>query len=80
MSQTIAFLGLGAMGSRMAARLLQAGHQVNVWNRNPSKAQDLMDAGARLAIKPRDAATGADFVIAMVRDDEASHQVWCDEE
>jgi 3-hydroxyisobutyrate dehydrogenase len=79
MSQTIAFLGLGAMGSRMAARLLQAGYQVNVWNRNPFKAQALVDAGARLAINPRDAATGADFVIAMVRDDEASHQVWCDE-
>lgn len=29
----IAFLGLGAMGSRMAARLLKAGHQVTVWNR-----------------------------------------------
>lgn len=80
MSQTIGFLGLGAMGSRMAARLVQSGHQVNVWNRNPSKAQALVDAGARLAMCPRDAATGADFVIAMVRDDEASHQVWCDEE
>lgn len=79
MSQTIAFLGLGAMGSRMATRLLQAGHHVNVWNRNPLKTQALVDAGARLALSPREAASGADFVIAMVRDDEASQQVWCDE-
>ncbi len=78
MSQSIAFLGLGAMGSRMAARLLQAGHQVKVWSRNPSKAQALIGAGARPALSPREAATGADIVIAMVRDDEASQQVWCD--
>lgn len=74
----IAFLGLGAMGSRMAARLLQAGHQLAVWNRSPAATEALAKAGARVAATPRDAAQGADFVIAMLRDDEASQQVWLD--
>lgn len=74
----IAFLGLGAMGSRMAARLLAAGHALTVWNRSPEAARALVQGGARLAASPADAAKGADFVIAMLRDDEASLQVWCD--
>ncbi|WAC73448.1 NAD(P)-dependent oxidoreductase [Roseateles sp. SL47] len=77
MSARIAFLGLGAMGSRMAARLVQAGHHVMVWNRSPAPARALASAGARRALSPREAADGADFVIAMVRDDEASRDVWC---
>ena len=76
----IAFLGLGAMGSRMAARLLTAGHQVTVWNRSPERAEALCAAGARLAPTPRAAVEGAMFVIAMVRDDDASRAVWLDGE
>lgn len=72
----VAVLGLGAMGSRMAARLLHAGHQVTVWNRSPVAAEPFLKAGASLAASPREAVTNADFVIAMVRDDEASQQVW----
>lgn len=75
---SIAFLGLGAMGSRMAANLLKAGHRVTVWNRTPESARPLAEAGAKLAATPREAATGAAFVVAMVRDDEASRQVWLD--
>jgi 3-hydroxyisobutyrate dehydrogenase-like beta-hydroxyacid dehydrogenase len=45
----IAVLGLGAMGSRMAARLLAAGHQLTVWNRSPGAADALAAAGATLA-------------------------------
>lgn len=80
MNQSVTILGLGAMGSRMAQRLLQAGHAVTVWNRSPVAAQPLVDAGARHAPTPREAARGADVVIAMVRDDEASLSVWCDPE
>ena len=76
-SPRIAFLGLGAMGSRMATRLLQAGHAVTVWNRSPAPVQAMVAAGAQAASTPRQAAQGADFVIAMVRDDEAAQQVWC---
>jgi 3-hydroxyisobutyrate dehydrogenase-like beta-hydroxyacid dehydrogenase len=70
----VTVLGLGAMGSRMAANLLKAGHAVTVWNRSPAKT--LVTAGAQLAASPKAAAQGADFVIAMVRDDDASRDLW----
>lgn len=76
--KNVAFLGLGAMGVRMAANILKAGHQVTVWNRTPSKADELVIDGAKLAQTPREAAQDADFVIAMVRDDHASKEVWLD--
>jgi 3-hydroxyisobutyrate dehydrogenase len=72
----ITVLGLGAMGSRMAANLLKVGHAVTVWNRSPNAADDLVGAGARWAATPKAAAQGADFIIAMVRDDEASRELW----
>ena len=54
----MAFLGLGLMGAPMAGRLLDAGHQLSVWNRSPAKAAPLEEAGARRAGTPREAATG----------------------
>jgi 3-hydroxyisobutyrate dehydrogenase len=72
----VAVLGMGAMGSRMAAALLRAGHAVAVWNRTAARAQPLVEQGAELANSPRAAATDADIVLAMVRDDEASRRVW----
>ena len=75
-SQKITVLGLGAMGSRMAGRLIDAGHAVTVWNRTPSAAEALVAVGARRADSPKEAAADADVVLAMVRDDEASHEVW----
>ena len=72
----ISVLGLGAMGSRMAANLLKAGHPVTVWNRTPAAAASLVSAGATQAVTPREAATDADFIISMVRDDEASRHLW----
>jgi len=74
----ITFLGLGAMGRRMAARLLAAGHQLTVWNRTPGPAAELHALGAQVADSPRAAAAEAEFVIAMVHGDEASRQVWLD--
>lgn len=74
----IAFLGLGAMGSRMAARLLAAGHSLTIWNRSPAAMAPLAQAGAMRAASPREAAMGAEFVISMVRDDAAARQVWLD--
>lgn len=64
------------MGSRMALNLLKAGHQLTVWNREPAAAAELLEKGARLARSPKEAAKGAEFVFSMVRDDEASRQVW----
>jgi 3-hydroxyisobutyrate dehydrogenase len=75
----IAFLGLGAMGSHMAASLLAQKHVVTVWNRNPARAAPLREAGANVAHSPRDAVADAEFAFSMVRDDDASRDVWCDE-
>lgn len=73
---TVAFLGTGNMGAPMAARLLQAGHGVCVYNRSPGKAASLAEQGAQMATTPKDAARGADAVFAMLSDDEASKAVW----
>jgi 3-hydroxyisobutyrate dehydrogenase len=76
----ITVLGLGAMGTRMTANLIKAGHALTVWNRTPEAAVNLVTAGAHRAGTPKAAATRADFVLAMLRDDEASRAVWLDPE
>lgn len=73
---TVAFLGLGNMGRGMAARLLDAGHTVRVWNRSPERAAALVARGAIACTKPRLAAEGASAVFAMVADDDASRSAW----
>ena len=77
---TVAFLGLGAMGSRMAQRLLGQGHTLKVWNRSPGPAEALAERGAVRAATPREAAAGADVVISIVSDDRAARSVWLDAE
>lgn len=75
---TITFLGLGAMGSRMAAHLIDAGHQVTVWNRTAAATEPLVAKGATAAATPAAAAQNAEVVISMVRDNDASRYVWLD--
>jgi 3-hydroxyisobutyrate dehydrogenase-like beta-hydroxyacid dehydrogenase len=72
----VGFIGLGRMGHGMAGRYLDAGFSVAVWNRSQAKAEDLIARGARWAASPADAADGADAVVTMVADDEASRAVW----
>ena len=43
----IGIAGLGRMGAAIAARLMETGHTVSVWNRTPEKAKPLVDAGAK---------------------------------
>jgi 3-hydroxyisobutyrate dehydrogenase len=74
--QHIAFIGLGRMGHGMAGRYLDAGFAVAVWNRSKAKADDLIARGAHWAASPAEAAVGADAVVTMVADDEASRAVW----
>ena len=62
----IAFLGLGQMGTPMATRLLQAGHEVTVWNRTPDRTKALAEAGATVAGSPAEAGAGAVFAITML--------------
>lgn len=75
MTTKIAFIGLGHMGSAMAARLLDAGYDLTVWNRTAAKAGPLLERGARQADSPADAATGSDIVITMLTDTAALEQV-----
>jgi 3-hydroxyisobutyrate dehydrogenase-like beta-hydroxyacid dehydrogenase len=67
----LGFVGLGVMGSRMAKRLLDAGHRVTGYNRTRSKAEWLMDAGMQWADTPRQAAERADMTISMIANTEA---------
>jgi len=71
----VSVLGLGAMGSRIARRLLAAGHELTVWNRTPAPAAELVDVGARRAATPAEAAADADFVLTMVADPDALRAV-----
>jgi 3-hydroxyisobutyrate dehydrogenase-like beta-hydroxyacid dehydrogenase len=66
----VGFLGLGAMGRRMAARLVDAGHDVHVWNRSPEPLQALVQQGAHSAENPG-VVFDADAVITMLADDDA---------
>lgn len=74
-SESVAFIGLGAMGSRMATNLLRAGFVVRAWNRGAGRIAPLVAAGAIGCRSPADAAKGARFVMLMVADDEASRAV-----
>ncbi len=76
----IAVIGLGAMGARMARRLLDAGHELTVYNRTPARAEALVAAGARRADTPKDAAAGAEVVLTMLTDDDVARRVWLDPE
>src|SRR5215213_2906570 len=65
----IAFLGLGIMGSRMAANLCRSGFDVVAWNRTRERAEELAAAhGAMVAATPAEASAGADATITMVVD------------
>ena len=73
---SIAFLGTGNMGAGMAGCLIKAGHDLTVYNRTMEKTRPLAELGATAADTPQEAAKGADAVIAMVGNDEASKAVW----
>lgn len=71
----LAFCGLGLMGTAMVKRLLAAGHQVNVWNRSPAKAEALVALGARACSTPQEAATDVDGVLLCLLDANAVQEV-----
>jgi 2-hydroxy-3-oxopropionate reductase len=63
---SVAVLGIGLMGERMAVRLLAAGYSLTAWNRSPEKAQALVPHGARVALTAAEAVRDAQFVILML--------------
>src|SRR5215216_3960803 len=67
----LGFIGLGSMGSRIAARLLSKGHTVTGYNRTRAKAEWLIERGLHWAESPRAVAQSADLVFTMVTDSAA---------
>jgi 3-hydroxyisobutyrate dehydrogenase-like beta-hydroxyacid dehydrogenase len=76
----IAILGLGRMGSGMAARLAKTGeHKLAVWNRTPGKMLPLAELGARAAADPAEAVYGAELVITSLMDDNSVEALFSDQ-
>ncbi|CAG2134442.1 2-hydroxy-3-oxopropionate reductase [Cupriavidus yeoncheonensis] len=67
----IGFVGLGSMGAAIAMNLVESGHEVQVFNRSPGRAEPLGKAGATVAASPAEAAHLVDVVFSMVADDAA---------
>jgi 3-hydroxyisobutyrate dehydrogenase len=76
----IAFLGLGLMGSGMARQLLAKGFPMTVFNRNAEKSKPFAADGAKVEASPKEAASGADIIISMLADDNASRSLWLGED
>jgi 3-hydroxyisobutyrate dehydrogenase len=72
----IGVCGTGRMGSSIAQRLMSVGHEVGVWNRNPTKTKPLTDAGAKLFASPAELVEGSDIVIVMLLNDAAIEAVY----
>jgi 3-hydroxyisobutyrate dehydrogenase len=71
MPERIGFLGLGIMGSRMAANVVHAGYPLTVWTHTPGKAERwASEHGATVAASPAEVADGSDIVVSMVVDGE----------
>ena len=77
---SVAVLGLGTMGSGMAANLLKACFPLTVYNRTAARAEAFESAGVRVAKTPADAARGAMLVLSMLADDAASRAAWMGED
>ena len=67
----IGYIGLGAMGSNMVARLLDKGHNVTGYNRTRSKAEWLIEKRMNWADSPKDVCAAADVILSMVSNDAA---------
>ena len=68
--------GLGAMGAAVAARLIEVGQNVAVWNRTPEKAKPLGQAGAKIAGSPAELAAASEIVITLLTDGAAIDAVY----
>ena len=75
MIKTISYLGLGTMGSGMAANLLKAGYKLTVWNRNAEKCEPFARKGARVGDTPADAVRDVDLVMYSLGNDQAVEEV-----
>ena len=65
----VGFIGLGSMGAGMSRNLIKAGHDLVVYNRTRSLAQEMRSLGARAADSASEATVGAEALITMLADD-----------
>ena len=72
----IGVAGLGAMGGAIAARLLEVGHQVTVWNRTAAKTAPLAEAGAKVVASPAAVAAASEAIITILTDGAAIDAVY----
>jgi 3-hydroxyisobutyrate dehydrogenase len=72
----IGVAGLGAMGGAIAARLMEVGHQVTVWNRTAAKAKPLAAAGAKVVDSPSAVAAASEAIITILTDATAIDAVY----
>jgi 3-hydroxyisobutyrate dehydrogenase len=72
----IGVCGTGRMGSSIAQRLMSAGHEVGVWNRNQATTRPLVDAGAKLFGSPAELVDGCEVTIVMLLNDAATEAVY----
>ena len=75
MTETVAFLGCGAMGAPMAERLIDGGFKLRVFDPNPAAVAPLVARGAVAATSPRDAVTGIEIAFACLPSPEVSRKV-----
>ena len=73
---SLGFVGLGKMGGAMAARLIEKGADLTVWNRTPKRIAPLAALGAHQADSLHDVAGGCEVVISIVSDDEAALSIY----
>ena len=71
----LGFVGLGAMGTPMASRLLKGGNELGVYNRTSAKSAALGTLGARVFESPADLAAESDVIFTMLTDDAAVSEV-----
>jgi 3-hydroxyisobutyrate dehydrogenase-like beta-hydroxyacid dehydrogenase len=74
-AKQIGLIGLGLMGRPMGMNLVKAGYALTVWNRTPSRASELLAAGAKLKNSPQEVAAASDFLLTIVSDPPALEEV-----
>lgn len=72
---TLAFIGVGAMGAPMAERLIDAGHDLRIFDPSPAATRPFAARGAKIAGSPREAAAGVDVAFACLPSPEVSRAV-----
>ena len=75
MKPRLGYIGLGLMGKPMVQRLLEAGHEVTVWNRSRDKLKPVLEKGAKAAESPAAVARASEIVMMCVTDQKAEEEV-----